>query len=153
VFIPAQYEPAKPACVYVKQDGYNPAEKHLLESLIATGDMPITVGVFVSPGDLPPPVPGSMGLRGLGWSGAATEPSGLLGEGRLSAGRFCWGFSGPLSAKPGPTIARMQAKATSQWHAVGQVVSLSWHDTAFTAGSIRRRKERPIMRSFVGISQ
>ena len=63
VFIPAQYEPAKPACVYVKQDGYNPAEKHLLESLIATGDMPITVGVFVSPGDLPPPVPGTLGRR------------------------------------------------------------------------------------------
>jgi hypothetical protein len=27
VFIPAQYNPAKPACVYVRQDGYNKGEK------------------------------------------------------------------------------------------------------------------------------
>ena len=27
VFIPAQYDGSKPACVYVKTDGYNPAEK------------------------------------------------------------------------------------------------------------------------------
>ncbi len=58
VFIPAQIDPAKAACVYVRQDGYNPAEKGMLESLIAAGDMPVTVGVFVSPGDLPAPVPG-----------------------------------------------------------------------------------------------
>jgi enterochelin esterase-like enzyme/sugar lactone lactonase YvrE len=63
VFIPAQYNAAKPACVYVRQDGYNPAEKGMLESLIASGDMPVTVGVFVSPGELPSPVPGTMGRR------------------------------------------------------------------------------------------
>jgi enterochelin esterase-like enzyme/sugar lactone lactonase YvrE len=63
VFIPAQYDPAKPACVYVRQDGYNPAEKGLLESLIAAGDMPVTVGVFVRPGDLPAPMPGTLGRR------------------------------------------------------------------------------------------
>ena len=27
VFIPAQYDGSKPACVYVKTDGYNPGEK------------------------------------------------------------------------------------------------------------------------------
>jgi len=63
VFIPAQYDPAKPACVYVRQDGYNPAEKGFLESLIATGDMPVTVGVFVSPGELPAPDPKAMVRR------------------------------------------------------------------------------------------
>ena len=63
VFIPAQYDAAKPACVYVRQDGYNPAEKRMLESLIAAGDVPVTVGVFVSSGDLPAPVPGTMGRR------------------------------------------------------------------------------------------
>ena len=36
VFIPAQYDGSKPACVYVKTDGYNPSEKTLLETLIAT---------------------------------------------------------------------------------------------------------------------
>jgi len=63
VFIPAQYDPAKPACVYVRQDGYNPAEKGMLESLIAAGDMPVTVGVFVAPGELPAPQQGTMGRR------------------------------------------------------------------------------------------
>ena len=63
VFIPAQYNAAKPACVYVRQDGYNPAEKGMLESLIAAGDMPVTVGVFVTSGELPAPVPGTMGRR------------------------------------------------------------------------------------------
>jgi enterochelin esterase-like enzyme/sugar lactone lactonase YvrE len=55
VFIPAEYDASKPACVYVRQDGYNPAEKGMLEQLIAAGDMPVTVGVFVSPGQLPAP--------------------------------------------------------------------------------------------------
>ena len=63
VFIPAQYDPSKPACVYVRQDGYNAAEKRFLESLIAAGDMPVTVGVFVSPGDVPAPMPGTTGRR------------------------------------------------------------------------------------------
>ena len=53
VFIPAQYDGSKPACVYVKTDGYNPREKALLETLIATKEMPVTIGVFVRPGDLP----------------------------------------------------------------------------------------------------
>jgi len=63
VFVPAQYDPAKPACVYVRQDGYNPAEKGMLEALIAAGDMPVTVGVFVRPGELPAPMPGTLGRR------------------------------------------------------------------------------------------
>lgn len=63
VFIPAQYDPARPACVYVRQDGYNRAEKSFLESLIAARDMPVTVGVFVRPGELPAPMPGTLGRR------------------------------------------------------------------------------------------
>ena len=63
VFIPAQYDGSKPACVYVKTDGYNPKEKSLLETLIATKEMPVTIGVFVRPGDLPAPVKDTMGRR------------------------------------------------------------------------------------------
>ena len=63
VFIPAQYDGSKPACVYVKTDGYNPREKSLLETLIAAKEMPVTVGVFVRPGDLPAPVKGTIGRR------------------------------------------------------------------------------------------
>ena len=63
VFIPAQYDASKPACVYVKTDGFNPREKELLERMIATREIPVTVGVFVRPGDLPAPMPGTLGRR------------------------------------------------------------------------------------------
>src|SRR4051794_12762840 len=46
VFIPAQYDGSKPACVYVKTDGYNPKEKALMETMIASKEMPVTIGVF-----------------------------------------------------------------------------------------------------------
>ncbi len=63
VFIPAQYDGTKPACVYVKQDGYNPREKQVLEVLIAANEMPVTIGVFIRPGDLPAPMKGTSGRR------------------------------------------------------------------------------------------
>lgn len=63
VFIPAQYDGSKPACVYVKTDGFNPREKALMEAMIATKEMPVTVGVFVRPGDLPAPMKGTAGRR------------------------------------------------------------------------------------------
>ncbi|SFI15806.1 RICIN domain-containing protein [Planctomicrobium piriforme] len=63
VFVPAQYDGSKPACVYVKTDGYNPREKTLLETAIATKEMPVTVGVFVRPGDVPAPMKGTLGRR------------------------------------------------------------------------------------------
>jgi enterochelin esterase-like enzyme/sugar lactone lactonase YvrE len=63
VFIPAQYDGQRSACVYVKTDGYNPREKAWLESAIATGEMPVTVGVFVRPGEVPAPMKGTLGRR------------------------------------------------------------------------------------------
>lgn len=63
VFIPAQYDGRSPACVYVKTDGFNPREKTLLETMIATKEMPVIIGVFVRPGDLPAPMPGTLGRR------------------------------------------------------------------------------------------
>jgi gluconolactonase len=63
VFVPAQYDGKTPACVYVKTDGFNPGEKALLETMIATKEMPVTVGVFVRPGDLPAPTKGTVGRR------------------------------------------------------------------------------------------
>ncbi len=63
VFIPAQYDASKPACVYVKTDVYNPREKELLERMIAGKEMPVTVGIFVRPGDVPAPMQGTLGRR------------------------------------------------------------------------------------------
>ena len=63
VFIPAQYDASKPACVYVKTDGYSPREKTMMETMIATKEMPVTIGVFVKPGTLPAPVKGTLDRR------------------------------------------------------------------------------------------
>lgn len=63
VFIPAQYDGKKPACVYVKTDGFNPREKLMMETMIATKEMPVTIGVFVRPGELPAPMKGTIGRR------------------------------------------------------------------------------------------
>jgi len=63
VFVPAQYDAARAACVYVKTDGYNPREKQLLETMIATREIPVTVGVFVRPGTLPAPMAGTADRR------------------------------------------------------------------------------------------
>jgi gluconolactonase len=63
VFIPAQYNAAKSACVYVRTDGYYPREKTMLETTIATKEIPVTVGVFVRPGTLPAPMKGTADRR------------------------------------------------------------------------------------------
>ena len=52
LLIPAQYDGSKPACVYVKQDGYDPREKPLLETLIASKEIPVMIGIYVQPGAL-----------------------------------------------------------------------------------------------------
>lgn len=52
VYVPAQYKAENPACVMVFQDGQN-AKNYtpvVFDNLIAKGEMPITVGIFLSPG-------------------------------------------------------------------------------------------------------
>jgi enterochelin esterase-like enzyme len=50
VYVPAQYDPAKPACVYVNQDGIQWKAPNVFDNLIDKKEMPITIGVFVTPG-------------------------------------------------------------------------------------------------------
>lgn len=50
VYIPAQYKPDKPACVYVNQDGIQWKAPTVFDNLIHRGEMPVTIGVFVTPG-------------------------------------------------------------------------------------------------------
>jgi hypothetical protein len=52
VYVPKQYDAKKPACVLVVQDaqwarGY---WKPVLDNMIAKGDMPVTIGIFLKPG-------------------------------------------------------------------------------------------------------
>ena len=50
VYVPKQYDPAKPACVYVNQDGVQFNAPAVFDQLIHKKEMPVTIGVFVTPG-------------------------------------------------------------------------------------------------------
>jgi enterochelin esterase family protein len=60
VYVPAQYKPEEPACVMVFQDGqwYVDAKGQfrvpiVFDNLIHKKQMPVTVGIFVQPGEFP----------------------------------------------------------------------------------------------------
>ncbi|MFN7927007.1 MAG: SMP-30/gluconolactonase/LRE family protein [Blastocatellia bacterium] len=50
VYVPAQYKPDTPACVYVNQDGVQWNAPVVFDNLIHKKEMPITIGVFVMHG-------------------------------------------------------------------------------------------------------
>jgi len=50
VYVPAQYKPEKPACVYVQQDGIRFEAPTVFDNLINKNDLPIIIAVFVAPG-------------------------------------------------------------------------------------------------------
>jgi len=52
IYVPRQYDPAMPACVYVCQDGIQYKAPEVFDRMIAAGEMPVTIGVFVRPGIL-----------------------------------------------------------------------------------------------------
>lgn len=57
IYVPKQYDASKPACVLVVQDGMKKAKQWklatVMDNLIHKGDMPVTIGIFVSPGVVP----------------------------------------------------------------------------------------------------
>jgi quercetin dioxygenase-like cupin family protein/enterochelin esterase-like enzyme len=67
VYVPAQYDPAKPAALMVFQDGHAYVKEDgdfrapiVFDNLIHRGEMPVTIGLFVNPGywgDVPPDNP------------------------------------------------------------------------------------------------
>ncbi len=50
VYVPHQYDGTKPACVYVNQDGVQWNAPAVFDNLIAHGELPVIIGVFVRPG-------------------------------------------------------------------------------------------------------
>src|SRR6266404_8452580 len=65
VYVPAQYDGSKPACVMVFQDGAGFANETgawrvpiVFDNLIQQGAMPVTIGIFIDPGVLPAAAPG-----------------------------------------------------------------------------------------------
>ncbi|HEU5116783.1 MAG TPA: gluconolactonase, partial [Isosphaeraceae bacterium] len=53
IYVPKQYDPSKPACLYVNQDGIQFNAPAVFDELIASGEMPVTIGVFVMHGRVP----------------------------------------------------------------------------------------------------
>ena len=68
LYVPAQYDEAKPACVMIFQDGGSskgdPKQSgpdnatYVFDNLIAAKEMPVTIGIFISPGNFPATEPG-----------------------------------------------------------------------------------------------
>lgn len=70
VYVPAQYDPNRPACVMVFQDGWtyaNPKGQFrttvVLDNLIHKKQLPVIVGIFINPGVIPPARPGGTPRR------------------------------------------------------------------------------------------
>ena len=66
LYVPKQYDAAKPACVMIFFDGGSYANADgasrvpvVFDNLIATNEMPVTIGVFVNPGNFKATPPGA----------------------------------------------------------------------------------------------
>ena len=55
IYVPKQYDPAKPACLYVNQDGIQYNAPAVFDELIHKKEMPVIIGVFVTPGRVKAP--------------------------------------------------------------------------------------------------
>ncbi len=50
VYVPAQYDPSRPACLLIKLDGIGAYEGAVLDNLIARKEVPVIIGVGISSG-------------------------------------------------------------------------------------------------------
>lgn len=55
IYIPAQYKADKPACVFVDQDNVQFKAPIVFDNLINSHEMPVTIGIFISPGRVKAP--------------------------------------------------------------------------------------------------
>jgi enterochelin esterase family protein len=53
VYVPKQYDASKPACVFVCQDNVMYSAPVVFDNLIHKKEMPVTIGIFIQPGDIP----------------------------------------------------------------------------------------------------
>ncbi len=50
IYVPKQYDPAKPACLFVCQDGIQYQAPIVFDNLISKQEMPVTIGIFIMHG-------------------------------------------------------------------------------------------------------
>ncbi len=70
IYVPKQYDAAKPACVMVFFDGGgfvstngNFRAPTVFDNLIAAGEMPVTISIFINPGEVPATEPGKQSRK------------------------------------------------------------------------------------------
>jgi enterochelin esterase family protein len=70
VYVPAQYDGSQPACLMVFQDGRTYVNEAgdfrttiVFDNLIHKKQMPVTIGLFINPGEIPPSAPGALPRR------------------------------------------------------------------------------------------
>ncbi|MEO6034523.1 MAG: alpha/beta hydrolase-fold protein [Verrucomicrobiota bacterium] len=70
VYVPAQYDAVKPACVMVFQDGEGYVRTNgqwrvpiVFDNLIARKELPVMIGIFINPGVIPAAEPGKEGKK------------------------------------------------------------------------------------------
>src|SRR6201989_2369126 len=54
IYVPAEYDGKKPACLYVNQDGIQFKAPAVFDNLIYKKEMPVTIAVFIQPGHVSP---------------------------------------------------------------------------------------------------
>jgi enterochelin esterase family protein len=102
IYIPAQYDGSKPAALMVFQDGGGYASETggqrvpiVFDNLIAKGEMPVTIGVFINPG----------APRRFGAAGATTAAIEVLNTTRRDTAKFLNEFL--------PFVLRISVKPTN----------------------------------------
>lgn len=70
VYVPAQYDGSKPAALFVAQDGNGFVRENgafnapiVFDNLIQAEEMPVTIGIFINPGVVPPAKKGQEGRK------------------------------------------------------------------------------------------
>ena len=142
LYVPAQYDGSKPACVMVFQDGGEAGggpnqagplhATYAFDNLIAAKEMPVTVGIFISPGTFPATGPGGKprSNRSVEYDTPdATFSRFLLEEILPEVGRSSTGS--PTSLRSGRSAAGAAgASAPSRSPGNGRMLSRKWSATS-----------------------
>lgn len=99
VYVPANYDATKPPCLMVVQDGMGPAKgwklTTVLDNLIHSRDIPVQLGVFVTPGVVPAANPNAQARynRSFEYDGLGDRYARFLIEELLPEVAKTWKFS------------------------------------------------------------
>jgi enterochelin esterase-like enzyme len=101
IYVPRQYDPARPACLFVCQDGIQYNAPTIFDELIRKQEMPVTIDVFVMHGRVKAPGPDALDRfnRSFEYDGLGDAYARFLIEElqstRIRAVRPCSGKHGP----------------------------------------------------------